>query len=158
MIELQSTWTHYPRYLSPMPSNAVNTTLYHLIDAGHLARHAMLVPLQAHGLEAGDDAMLFGLSKPKGATENTLRQLTGLGIVALDARLERLDRLGILDRLAIGSKLLPGARLTDKGREIADLLADNWRQLDEALIGELDEKNRKQLRKILKRFVRLLSL
>ena len=137
---------------------AEKTTLYRLINAGHIARQAMLVPLQTHGLEAGDDAMLFGLSKPKGATENHLRQLTGLGIVALDARLDRLAKLGILERLAIGNKLLPGARLTAKGTDIARIVTANWQQVDEALIGELNDKDRKQLRRILKRFITLLSL
>lgn len=144
--------------LPPMPKFAAKTTVYQLIDAGHLARQSMLVPLQDHGLEPGDDALLFCLSNPNGETEKALRRLTGLGIAALDARLTRLMKMGILERRSMGNKLRPGARLNDRGLQIAEMLGANWQQLDDALLGELDDKNRKKLRKILKRFVTLLSL
>lgn len=118
----------------------------------------MLVPLQNAGLEAGDDAILFGLTDPEGASEDELRALTGLDAAALDMRLARLGLMGVIDRPAVGPLLLPGARLTERGREIAVTLTAQWRQLDDALIGELKPKSKKKLRKILKRFVRLLAL
>lgn len=140
-----------------MKKSAAKSTLYRLIETGHLARQAMLVPLLESGLEPGDDAVLFGLSGIEGATETELQDLTGLNLLALDARLDRLSDEGILNRLSVGSKLSAGAKLTEKGRDVSDILEGNWVQLEEALIGELDHKHRKGLRKILKRFVTLLS-
>lgn len=134
-----------------MPKPAAKTTLYRLIEAGHLARQKMLVPLYERGLEAGDDALLFGLSAKKGASEEDLQQLTGLDTLALEMRLIRLEQAEIIERRP------NNIRLTDKGREIADILDANWQQLDEALVSELDHKGHKGLRKILKRFVQLLD-
>lgn len=140
-----------------MKKSAAKSTLYRLIETGHLARQAMLVPLLESGLEPGDDALLFGLIGFEGATDAELSDLTGLGILALGERLDRLADAGILMRLSVGSKLAAGAKLTEKGREITDILEGNWQQLEEALIGELDHKKHKGLRKILKRFVTLLD-
>lgn len=141
-----------------MPKPAAKTTLYNLIDAGHLARHAMLRPLLEHGLEPGDDAILFALSDPEGITKNDLCQLTGLKSGLLDMRLDRLSDAGVLELINMGEQNLSGARLSEKGVNILDILSANWQQLDGALLGELGKKDRKKLRKILRRFIKLLNL
>ncbi len=141
-----------------MAKPPAKTTLYRLIEAGHLARQRMLTPLYEHGLEPGDDAVLFAITEPAGMTEMDLKAITGLDGVALDMRLIRLEAAGILDRCAVGPHLAPGARLTERGRAVADTLEGQWQQLEEALTGELAAKDRKALRKMLKRFVKLLRL
>lgn len=140
-----------------MPKPAEKTTLYRLIEAGHLARQKMLVPLTSRGLETGDDAMLFGIDETSGATERQLQDLTGLNDIALEMRLVRLSDDGFITRAAVGPNLRPGAKLTERGIEIANILNANWQELEQALTGELDHKDRKSLRKILKRFVTLLD-
>lgn len=140
-----------------MKKSAAKSTLYRLIETGHLARQAMLVPVIESGLEPGDDALLFGLTSPKGATEEDLLDLTGLDALALQMRLTRLEGEGILVRLPTDPEQETEVKLTEKGHEITDLLEGNWQQLEEALIGELDQKKHKGLRKILKRFVTLLD-
>lgn len=141
-----------------MSPKAAKTTLYRLIEAGHLARQKILVPLQERGLEPGDDALLFSLTGPNGTTEVELRAITGLSAQALAARLDRLAASGLLVRCAAGPDLSPGARLTPKGSDIGDILEANWDELDRALTGELGHKEIKALRKILKRFAALLNL
>lgn len=141
-----------------MSKPAAKTTLYKLIEAGHLARQKLLVPLTARGLEVGDDAILFAIDKASGVSEKQLAAVTGLNEIALEMRLVRLSDDGIITRLAVGSTLTPGARLTERGLEIANILKENWRELETALTGELQHKDKKALRKILKRFVNLLSL
>lgn len=141
-----------------MPKPAEKTTLYRLIEAGHLARQQMLVPLSNRGLEPGDDAILFGIDKTEGVTEKQLQDLTGLNKIALEMRLLRLSDDGVIERVAVGSSLRPGARLTKRGAETAAILNANWQELEDALTGELGHKDHKALRKILKRFVSLLSL
>lgn len=134
------------------------TTLYRLIAAGHLARQHLLVPLRENGLQPGDDAVLFSLTDPMGMTEKRLRKLTGLDATALRIRLVRLEQMQILDRLAVGPNLKNGARLTPRGREISERLNDSWALLEEALVGELPDKQSRKLDKILKRFTKLLQL
>lgn len=135
-----------------MTKPAARTTLYRLIEAGHLARQRMLVPLYERGLEAGDDALLFALDAPDGVSEAALREVTGLNEVALEMRLVRLEEAGILAREGTT------VRLTQSGGEVAVILDAQWQQLEEALTGELSHKHHKKLRKILKRFVALLGL
>lgn len=141
-----------------MPKLAEKTTIYRLIEAGHLARQQMLVPLNARGLEAGDDAILFSIDDEAGVSENQLQNITGLNDIALEMRLVRLSDDGIIKRGPVGSNQKPGVRLTALGQEITQVLQENWRELENALVGELDHKQHKGLRKTLKRFVNLLSL
>lgn len=141
-----------------MPKHAAKTTLYKLIEAGHLARQKLLVPLTARGLEVGDDAILFAIDEDAGVPEKQLAAMTGLNEIALEMRLVRLSDDGVIFRVAVGPKLQPGARLTERGKQIAGILQENWRELEQALTGELEHSDKKALRKILKRFVNLLSL
>ncbi len=146
-------------YFAPqMPKPTAKTTLYRLIEAGYLARRALLEPLLALGLQPGDDALLLGLVDPEGETDDNLSALTGLPKPALDDRLTRLEAQDFLHRQAVGPELLAGARLTEKGQEVAEVIGQHWERLDEALIGELTDKDRKKLRKILKRFALLLEM
>lgn len=133
------------------------TTLYRLIEAGHLARQKLLVPVYEQGLEPGDDAVVFALTEPAGATETEIKEVTGLDSGALDMRLIRLEAAGILDRCAVGAQFEPGARLTARGRAAKETLEGRWRQLEEALTGALPAEERKTLRRTLKRFIRLLQ-
>ena len=70
-----------------MSKSAAGSTLYRLIEAGHLARQALLAPLADRGLEAGDDAILLGLADPAGVSTQALIAFTGLPREHLDARL-----------------------------------------------------------------------
>ncbi len=134
------------------------TTLYKLINAGHLARQTMLVPLFELGLTAGDDAILFALNEPNGVSIFELSQITGLSNKALEVRLAKLERLNLLTQKDSKQTVINNIQLTAKGIEVCDILIANWQQLDDALIGELSAKKRKNLKNILKRFVKLLSL
>jgi DNA-binding MarR family transcriptional regulator len=133
------------------------STLYRLIEAGQLAHQALLVPLRERGLEPGDDAVLFELAR-SGTTETALASQLGLPMDALDIRVERLIGRELVTRQAVGPELAPGLALTERGLRIRNLLADNWTQLEEALMGELKDKHRKKFAETLKRFVQLLRL
>lgn len=137
---------------------AAKTTLYRLIEAGHLARQRLIVPLRENGLHPGDDALLFSLTDPKGVSEKKLRTLTGLDATALSIRLARLEQMQILERLAVGPHLTNGARLTVHGHAVSARLQAHWNQLEEALIGELHKTEHQTFSKNLKRFVKLLRL
>jgi len=146
--------TIYP----PMSKSKARSTLYRLIEAGQLARRALLVPLLDRNLEAGDDAIIFALRSRLGATEATLAEELDLEPEVLDPRLARLAERDVINRQAVGPDLAPGLALTERGERICEVLSANWEQLEEALFDELDEKQRKKLDKALRRFVELLRL
>lgn len=139
-----------------MSKSAAGSTLYRLIEAGHLARQALLAPLAARGLEAGDDAVLLGLSDPAGATVEALLEFTGMGADQLNARLARLEDRDLLLRLAVGPEMEPGVRLSQQGHAMRQAIADHWAHLEETIAEDLGEKRHKHLRKGLKRIVELL--
>ena len=133
-----------------------SSALYRLIAAGQLAHKALLVPLVERGLEPGDDAVLFELGR-SGTTEQALADQLGLPRDALASRLARLLDRGLIDQRAVGPELIPGVALTERGVRIRNSLADNWTQLEEALLGELKPKQRKKLGQVLRRFTDLLQ-
>jgi DNA-binding MarR family transcriptional regulator len=141
-----------------MPKSRAHSPLYRLIEAGQLTRKALLVPLLERGLEPGDDALLFMLHDQAGATADVLGAATGLDTDALAARLLRLADRGLVEARAVGPELLAGHVLTPTGQALRDLLAENWDQLEEALLEDLSPRQRKALKKALGRFVDLLEL
>jgi DNA-binding MarR family transcriptional regulator len=136
----------------------LRSVLYRLIEAGQLARHALLVPLEDRKLEAGDDAVLFLLRNRQGATETDIGGALATSRDALAPRLRRLHHRGLIEPRAIGSALAPGFGLTREGELLRRSLEENWDRLEDALIGELSRKRRKSLRGMLERFVALLDL
>jgi DNA-binding MarR family transcriptional regulator len=140
-----------------MSKPSARSTLYRLIEAGQLAHKALLVPLLERGLEPGDDAVLFVLGR-SGTTEAELAAELGLEGAALEARLARLTERELIARQAVGPQLQPGLALTERGERIKSVLAGNWEELENALLGELKKKQRKRLGAVLQRFVELLRL
>ena len=140
-----------------MSKPSSRSTLYRLIEAGQLAHKALLVPLIERGLEPGDDAVLFVLAR-SGTTEADLATELGLPADAIEARVERLIGRELIARQAVGPQLAPGLALTERGLRIRNSLAENWDQLEEALMGELKPKQAKRFGDTLKRFVELLGL
>jgi DNA-binding MarR family transcriptional regulator len=140
-----------------MSKPSARSTLYRLIEAGQLAHKALLVPLLERGLEPGDDAVLFVLGRA-GTSEAELGAELGLEGEALERRVQRLCERELVARQAVGPELQPGLALTERGERIKDILAGNWQELENALLGEMKKKQRKRLGDTLKRFVDLLRL
>lgn len=132
-----------------MAKSIVPPALYRLIEAGHLARQAVLAPLAGRGLSPGDDAILLALESPEGEPEAEIMELTGLDATALAARLDPLAERGILERVAIGPEAASGVRLTGKGRQIHDVLKRHWQTLNAELIESLPGKRRRHLKRTL---------
>jgi DNA-binding MarR family transcriptional regulator len=141
-----------------MSKPSSDSTLYRLIQAGQLAHKALMMPLLERGLEPGDDALLFVLAARKGATEENLAEQTGVGLDALNARIERLIERDLLVRQAVGPELAAGVALTERGERMRKFLLDNWKNLEDALFDELKKKQKKQIGNVLKRFTDLLRL
>jgi DNA-binding MarR family transcriptional regulator len=141
-----------------MSKTRSTSTLYRLIEAGQLTHKVLLTPLRERGLEPGDDAVLFVLHDRLGAPEEEIAAAIGIPFEALEPRLNRLIDRDLVTRQATGAELLPGLALTERGERIREVLEGAWTELEEALLGELSDKQRKKLRKQLGRFVELLRL
>lgn len=135
----------------------MKTTVYQLIEAGQMARAALARPLSSLGLEMGDDAVIFALSRDTSMSDSELSALTGLGLPQLLPRLERLIRLDLIIRADAMETGAAGSRLTERGADLRKKLLKNWKELDEALLGDIKPKQAKKLKKTLSRFTELLS-
>lgn len=140
-----------------MPKSPTKTATYQLIEAGQLARAALVRPLAEMGLEAGDDALIFALERDQSLADTDLSALTGLPPAQLLPRLDRLIRLNLITRADAVETGPSGSRLTEKGAELRNKLMKGWRELDKALLGELKRKHQKRIKRILSRFVGLLD-
>ena len=136
--------------------SAARSSLLRLIEAGQLARQALLAPLPALGLEPGDDAILLLLAESPAMTIEAISQATGLGAAALG---QRLNRLAAKDLLAAADqgKAEPHLTLSRNGRRAADQLARYWQEMERELNKGLKPRERKRLRKTLGRFLHFLS-
>jgi DNA-binding MarR family transcriptional regulator len=136
-----------------MGTPSTRSILYRLIEAGQLARQALLVPLVERGLEAGDDAVLLLLRDAPLAGEAELCAALGLERAVLEPRLVRLRHHGLIERRAVGARLVPMLVLTDRGRRIGNSLAAKWSALEDTLLAGMRRKERRSLRKRLGRVV-----
>lgn len=141
-----------------MPKKIAHSTLYQLIEAGHMARTALLQPLQAFGLNPGDDAVILAMKNKQITTDHQLCDLVGLTPRGLQPRLDRLQALSFIQRVSHGKHFSPATKLTKSGRKIRKKLIAHWGELENSLMDDLSHKDKKQLRHIMRRFTDLLSL
>ena len=154
----QSQYGDDPGTSELMGNPDARSVLYRLIEAGQLTRKALLVPLLERGLQPGDDAVLFLLHDQLGAKETDIAAALGIDGPALEERIFRLAERDLVARRATGPELERGLALTERGAKLHELLTETWKELEDALLGELPKKKRKALRRALGRFVELLKL
>lgn len=130
-----------------MAGPGTRSVLYRLIEAGQVARRALLAPLGERGLEPGDDAVLFLLHDHPGVPEDDVAAAVGIERQALRQRLERLVRR---DLVAVRDGAM---HLTERGERTTAHLAAYWTEIEDALTSDLTPKQQRKLRKALSRFV-----
>ncbi len=143
-------------YSFSMAKPGSRSILYRLIEAGQLARRALLVPLNEHGLEPGDDALLFFLHEQVSATEADLAAAFDAEPMALRHRIARLCDRELVARQVTRTDLPSRLALTESGDRVRARLAGYWDELETALTAELSPKRRRRLRRTLGRFSMLL--
>jgi len=141
-----------------MAKKLYKSTLYHLIEAGQLARFALQRPLPAMGICAGDDAIILALKAKKSLSDDQLCAKTGLTPYTLELRVNRLLSLSYIKRDFSSSNGRPTTRLSKSGRKLQKRLISQWHEMQDALMEDLQEDEKKILKKILKRFSNILSL
>jgi len=136
-----------------MPKDPTDLSVYMLIEAGQLARAALIDSLGQIGLEPGDDAILFALRRDTPRTDEELGAMTGLAGANLSLRLERLIRLDLITRPEPVEDRSAAARLTEKGAMFRRRLMDQWEHLDAELNAGLKSKHRRRFRNMLEDFL-----
>ena len=120
-----------------------SSVLYRLIEAGQLARQALLLPLRARGLEAGDDAVLFLLRDPVGVGEAEIGAALGTSPAALGERLGRLAARGLIVRQG------NGLVLSAEGERVRETLSEHWHVVEKTMLEGMGKARRRQVRKAL---------
>ena len=82
----------------------------------------------------------------------------GLGEAAMLPHLDRLSDRELLERTERSNGEVPVFALTGAGLRLREVLVENWRVLEHALFDDLRKKNRRLLKKALRRFTELLRL
>lgn len=132
------------------------TTVFRLIEAGFMSRQALVTPLQKLGLEHGDDAVLLSLSDSGENTDTKLAQNLGIDQRTLRTRIHRLEGRGVVQRTVNSDSTETGITLTELGERLSLAIQEHWQDLEDALMADLDHKERKNLRRALKNFVGIL--
>ena len=127
------------------------TTLYRLIEAGHLAHRAFLAPMLKQGLQPGDDVLLLILAESKSATLEQLAEETGIPVDVLSRHIQRLSDRDLVERKS------PALRLTDRGEQVEQWLAAHWAALETLVTHGQKKQQRKGLKDELARLADLLS-
>mgnify|MGYP000568952074 CR=1 FL=1 len=135
-----------------MAKPGARSILYRLIEAGQLARRALLAPLHERGLEAGDDAVLFLVHEQPGVAADDAAEALGLDPMSLGRRMDRLVEHGLAVRRDLGDNRMPGLLLTPRGLAACEAIEDHWRSIEGLLVDGLRRKKRKALRRTLGEF------
>ena len=127
-----------------MQKDKLRNTLLRLVEAGQLARVALLVPLVERGLEPGDEVVLAALAERPALPRSALADVTGAEDEALAARVAR---LAARDLLATDDEQVT---LTERGQRLHAALASAWAEMERDLLAGLDHKRLKSLDKSLR--------
>jgi len=119
---------------------------------------ALQRPLQTMGIYAGDDAILLALKSKKTLSDEQICAVTGLAPHTLQLRINRLLSFSLIKRDFSDTNTLAATKLSKSGRKLKKRLLRQWQEMQDALMEDLNKKEKKILRKTLKRFSNLLSL
>ena len=122
----------------------------------HRARAARL--LQEEGLFPGQEQVLSALAQEDGRTMGELAAILRVRPPTASKAVARLAAQGLVERrTADGDGRLVRVALTDDGRSRAASIDRIWKVLEKEAVEGLDGKDRKRLRKSLRRISRNLS-
>jgi DNA-binding MarR family transcriptional regulator len=123
-----------------------------LVRAARLHRARLGDRLAALGLFPGQETMLQALAAEGPLTVGELADLLRVRPPTASKAVSRLKALGLVERLADGRAARIG--LTDEGRGRAEAVERLAREVERDLLGDFGGKERKRLRKLLRRAAR----
>ncbi|MCS0497445.1 MarR family winged helix-turn-helix transcriptional regulator [Ancylobacter mangrovi] len=131
---------------------------HRLHHAARLQRALAARKLHEFGLFPGQETVLKLLAESDGRTMTELASALQVRPPTASKTVGRLSAQGLLARRAAeGDARLVRVYLTDEGRARAQSIDDIWTSLEDTMVSGLDGKDRKRLRKLLRRIEKNLS-
>jgi DNA-binding MarR family transcriptional regulator len=136
----------------------VKTVGYRLNHTARLQRARAAKLLAGLGLFPGQETVLKLLAEHDGRTMGDLAGALRVRPPTASKTIARLTAQGLVERrTSNGDGRLVRVHLTDTGRERANAIDGIWHALEQEMVDGLDGKDRKRLRKLLRRIERNLA-
>lgn len=141
-----------------MPRSGEKSVGHALTRAARLHRARMGQALATVGLFPGQDLLVETLAAQGEMPVGELARALGVKAPTASKALARLEAQGLVARRSLERDArLTLVTLTEAGLGKADSLADLWDMVEEEMLAEFDPKDRRRLRKLLRRASRNLS-
>ena len=141
-----------------MKSPEIKSVGWLLTQAARLHRFHLSEQLADKGLYAGQEQLLRALVPAEALNVGDLSQILQVRPPTISKSLNRLARLGVIQRYSETSdRHSVLVKLTLKGRALAESIETSWNKVEHDLMRDFDEKDRRRLRKLLRRASRNLT-
>jgi DNA-binding MarR family transcriptional regulator len=121
-----------------------------LMQAARLHRSYLGEQLEDQGLYAGQEQVLWVLRATKHISISELAQILQVAVPTASKMLKRLSTFGLIERIGnIGDRRSVWLRLTAKGDALAAAIEDSWKKVEDDLLRDFDDKEKRRLRKLL---------
>lgn len=139
--------------------NYQKSITYRLVQASKAYRSRSGAMLGLIGLHAGQDAMLKALADEDGQTMSGLASQLGVRPPTVTKMITRLGAQGLVRReVADNDGRSARVFLTDEGQKRVLYVNKAWKRIEREALSGIEDKDRRRLRKLLKRIERNLAL
>lgn len=129
-----------------------------LLQAAKLHRSRSAALLAAEGLFAGQDAVLLALSEGGDMPIGTIASKLGVKAPTVSKAITRLTEGGLVARISVeGDRRIVAVRMTEAGRAKIGRIGQIRDQIEFEMVDALDDKERRRLRKLLRRVSKALA-
>jgi DNA-binding MarR family transcriptional regulator len=123
-----------------------------LMQAARLHRFHLSEQLADRGLYAGQEQLLRALVPAEARSVGELSQILQVRPPTVSKSLNRLVKSGLIERYSeSGGPRAVWVRLTPRGHALAESIEASWNKVEDDLMKDFDEKDRRRLRKLLRR-------
>jgi DNA-binding MarR family transcriptional regulator len=146
--------------MKALPKHPGSTTVgWALVQAARLHRARMDEKLERWGLFAGQEQVIQVLASAELITMAELAAIVRVRPSTASKTVARLVALDLVERQSEpGDGRLVRVRLTDEGKRVSVAIERLWDEVESELLETFDAKQRKRLRKSLRRLARNLAL
>ncbi len=134
------------------------TVTHRLAQAAHAYRVRAGGQLSRINLHSGQETLLKALSDADGMSMSDLAAVLGVQPPTVTKMISRLAAQDYVERRAApGDGRQAQAFLTERGRHAIATIDKLWKRIEKAALADIDDKDRKRLRKLLRQMERNLS-
>jgi DNA-binding MarR family transcriptional regulator len=134
------------------------TVTHRLAQAAHAYRVRSGGQLSRIGLHPGQDTLLKSLAAEDGMAMSEIAMVLGVQPPTVTKMISRLAAQDYVERRASnGDGRQAEVFLTERGRRAIGMIDKVWKRLEKAALAEIDDKDRKRLRKLLRQVEKNLS-